>query len=468
MSHPGRSRFPQHIRRSNTAWAARRGAAFFSVIAAIVLLSVLAAALAVFSGSSSQSQTSQPPSVAAYYLALSGLNHAATLSANELEALIDAPGLTWDLGGGRVTLEVLGRDAGDAFAVAATGVSHPDGPRRSACRLPGSVSDAPGYISFENDLRDFDLPVTSGDPSGNIVSVDADGRVAVFGNNTQYAYGCLWYRGDRTWCESGKCLFGKGLRAFFRFAFDPVPAGLACGEGFTFAVINATENDASRSGGMVGMSELMGYAGPGSTPDRRGLVPPKFAVEFDVYANRGVDNPDFPDSRADGSGGDHAALVFWGFDDASGLCASGGQAYACVQDDNRHSRQGVEDVGCMATGDMPRNSQNRAGSGDYHEQGGRPDWLRSGTHAVRLEVDRGALPGILGDFAYSIRVWIDCDGCDDVMSAYAAVPPTLSRTFSLSPAQHAKLERVLFGWTQATGEAVQRVRVSDFRLYFLD
>lgn len=468
MSHPVRSRLPQHVRRSKAAYAGRNGASLLYVIAAIVLLSVLAAAIAVFSGSSPQSGTSQPHALAAYYLALSGLNHAATLSANELEALIDTSGLTCDLDGGRVTLEVLGRDAGSAFAVAATGVALPDGPRQSVCRLPGSVSDAPGYISFENDLRDFDLPVTSGDLSDNIVSVDADNRVAVFGNNTQFSYGCLWYRGNRNWCESGKCLFGKGLRAYFRFAFDPVPEGLACGEGFTFAVINATENDAARSGGMVGMGELLGYAGPGSTPDRRGLVPPKFAVEFDVHASRGVENPNRPDSRADGQGGDHAALVYWGFDDASGNCSSGKHSYACVQDDNRHSRDGVEDVGGMASGDMPRNSQNRAGAGDYSEQGGRPDWLRSGEHAVRLEMDRGVLPGILGDFVYSIRVWIDCDGCDDVMSAYAAKAPTLGRTFSLSRPQHDRLDRVLFGWTQATGEAVQRVRVSDFKLYFLE
>jgi hypothetical protein len=30
------------------------------------------------------------------------------------------------------------------------------------------------------------------------------------------------------------------------------------------------------------------------------------------------------------------------------------------------------------------------------------------------------------------------------------------------------LERVLFGWTEASGDAVQRVTVSDFKLVFLE
>ncbi|MDQ7830131.1 MAG: hypothetical protein RDU30_00215 [Desulfovibrionaceae bacterium] len=467
MSHPDLLRFPRHFRPSAWACSGRRGASLLYVIAAIVLLAVLAAAIAVFSGSSSQSGTSQPPSLAAYYLALSGLNHAATLSANELEALIGAPGLTCDLGQGQFTLEVLGRVA-NAFDVAATGLAHPGESRRSACRLPGTVGDAPGYISFENDLKDFDLPVTSGNRADNIVSVDRENRVAVFGNNTQYAYGCLWYRGSRDWCESGKCLFGRGLRAYFRFSFAPVPEGLDCGDGFTFAVISAADNDATRSGGVEGMGELLGYAGPGNTADGLGLVPPKFAVEFDVYPNTDSRNPGRPDSRSDGTGGDHAALVFWGFEDASGRCALQGQGYACVQDDNRHSRPDVEDVGRIAAGDMPRNSQNRSQATDYHERPGRPDWLRRGEHAMRLEVDRDTTPNVLGLYGYSIRVWMDCADCDDVMSAFLDASPTLTRTFSLSSGPHERLDRVLFGWTQASGEAVQQVSVSDFRLAFLD
>jgi hypothetical protein len=216
------------------------------------------------------------------------------------------------------------------------------------------------------------------------------------------------------------------------------------------------------------MGELLGYAGPGNTADGRGLAPPKFAVEFDVFSNVGTKDPDRVDSRADGPGGDHAALVFWGRDDPSGDCASMGRGYACSQDDNRHSRPGTEDVGLAAPGDMPRNSANTSATGDYAARPGYPDWLRSGPHAVRLEVDRDTSENALGQYGYRIRVWIDCTACDDVTAAYGAASPTLSRTVHLSRAGHERFDRVLFGWTEATGEAVQRVGVSDFRLLFLE
>lgn len=451
---PGPSRPPRRT---------RGGASLLYVIASIVLLAALAAAIALFSGSSAASRATHATSLAAYYLALSGLNHAAALSQAEREALRGGPGLTCDLGSGSYTLAVLDRDAGGNHVVSSTGTF-----RAASCTLPDLIPPESGPITFGNDLEDFGPPVTSGDPSDNIVSVDLDDRVAVFGNASQYSYGCLWYRGSREWCESGKCLFGSGLRAFFRFSFVRLPAGVAAGDGFTFALVNATDNDATRSGGLVGMGELLGYAGPGNTPDGRGLVPPKFAVEFDTYSNAGSTIPNTVNSRADGTGGDHAALVFWGMDDASGRCATTGRTYACIYDDNRHSRPGAEDVGLTVGGDMPCNSRNAPGSGDYAERPAQPDWLRAAPHAVRLEVDRDQRPNPLGQHAYSIRVWIDCAACEDVTAAYAAAPPTLARTVYLSPAVHARFERVLFGWTEATGAATQQVTVSDFSLLFLE
>jgi hypothetical protein len=211
------------------------------------------------------------------------------------------------------------------------------------------------------------------------------------------------------------------------------------------------------------MGELLGYAGPGDTADGLGLLPPKFAVEFDVYDNVGTQDPDWVDSRADGGDGDHAAVVFWGRQADFGECAWGRTRYQCVQDDNRHSRAGE-----TSAGDMPANSQNDASGGDYVERPRRENWLRRGTHAVRLEVDRAAEPDASGNHAYEIRVWIDCRDCDDVLTAFTAASPTLSRGFSLKTSLHEKLERVLFGWTEASGDAVQRVTVSDFKLVFLE
>jgi hypothetical protein len=438
------------------------------VIASIVLLATLAAAIAVFSGASAVSQTTHATSLAAYYLALAGLNHAAAMPKADLEALEGGPGLNCALGDGGFTLTVLGRDAQGDFRVAATGTVDPGGARRSACSLPGTVDGGSGLISFENDLEDFDPPVTSGGAADGVISVDLDNRVAVFGNNAQFSYGCLWYRGSRNWCDAGRCLFGTGLRAYFRFEFGAIPAGMGAGDGFTFALINAAENDATRSGGREGMGELLGYAGPGNTADGQGLVPPKFAVEFDTYANQGTGTPDAANSRADGAGGDHAALVFWGMDRDAGKCATTGKGYICSQDDNRHSRPGTEDVGMVDSGDMPRNSANTASSGDYVRQKNRQDWLRSAPHAVRIEVDRETVADAMGQHRYRIRAWIDCDACDDMTAAYGAKAATLSRTVSLSGEMHDKFERVLFGWTEATGEAVQRVSISDFKLLFLE
>jgi len=446
----------------------RRGASLLYVIASIVLLATLAAAIAVFSGASAVSQATHAPSLAAYYLALAGLNHAAAMPTADLAALEGGPGLTCVLGDGDFTLTVLGRDAQGDIGVMATGTVDSGDARRSACSLPGTIDGGISPISFANDLEEFGLPVTSGDTADGIIAVDLDNRVAVFGNNTQFSYGCLWYRGSRDWCDSGKCQFGAGLRAYFRFAFAAVPAGARAGDGFTFALVNAADNDATRSGGREGMGELLGYAGPGNTADGQGLAPPKFAVEFDTYANQGTGTPDAANSRADGTDGDHAALVFWGMDRDAGKCATTGKGYVCSQDDNRHSRPGTEDVGMVDSGDMPRNSANTMAAGDYVRQKNRQDWLRSAPHAVRIEVDRETVADAMGQYRYRIRVWIDCDACDDVTTAYGAATATLSRTVSLSGEMHDKFERVLFGWTEATGEAVQRVAVSDFKLLFLE
>jgi|GEM_PF-6234305 len=62
-----------HLKRNR---AARRGSALLYVIASIVLLGSVGAGVAYFSSSSSQTQVSHSPGVQAYYLSLSGKNHA--------------------------------------------------------------------------------------------------------------------------------------------------------------------------------------------------------------------------------------------------------------------------------------------------------------------------------------------------------------------------------------------------------
>ncbi|QLA19375.1 hypothetical protein [Desulfolutivibrio sulfoxidireducens] len=463
MPHPPSWRPPGKIGRFALAHASQCGASLLFIIACLAVLAALGAALASFDDSAGRSQLQHAPCAAAYYLALSGLNYAVAIGAANLRDIQAAGGATLNMGQGTVALEVLGEDENGGILVEATGTVDPGGPRHAARTLIGTVPGGPATISFENDLADFTPPVTS---QAGVIATDVASSQAVLGNGVQDTYGALWYRGDRLWCTDGKCLFGTGLRAFFRFSF--ASSGEDAGDGFTFAVVNATDNDTSRSGGHPDMGELLGYAGPGDTADGLGLRPPKFAVEFDTYANTGANDPDRVGSRADGDGGDHAAVVFWGRQADSGECAWGRTRYQCVQDDNRHSRPGVEDVGQTTAGDMPRNSQNVSTGADYYARSRDAAWLRRGTHAVRLEVDRAGKPDASGNYAYAIRVWIDCADCDDVLTAFTGASPTLSRDFSLKTSLHAKMERVLFGWTEASGDAVQRVTLSDFELVFLE
>ena len=99
--------------------------------------------------------------------------------------------------------------------------------------------------------------------------------------------------GYRDFCQSGGCLFNIGFRAFFIFNFTG-----ATGDGFTFSVLNGSNNDNSSVGGDIELSELLAYAGDSRTTsnptsasdflDGRsglGLQAPKMAVEFDGKRN---------------------------------------------------------------------------------------------------------------------------------------------------------------------------------------
>ena len=108
------------------------------------------------------------------------------------------------------------------------------------------------------------------------------------------------------------------------------------GDGFTFSVINAANNDAGSVGGDVQLSELLAYAGdsrtvaspsgPGDFLDGKGegLEAPKMAVEFDGRRNNQSEticrdattvnqgsrfDPDFS-----GNDRDTVQYVFWGSD----------------------------------------------------------------------------------------------------------------------------------------------------------
>jgi hypothetical protein len=80
-----------------------------------------------------------------------------------------------------------------------------------------------------------------------------------------------------------------------------------------------------------------------------------------------------------------------------------------------------------------------------------------------------------------MKIWIDCDPCSagelasfkDVRADFSVLSPQITKTIlNLNPlvlntTVHEELKRILFGFTQGTGGAVQNITLRDFELYFL-
>jgi len=120
------------------------------------------------------------------------------------------------------------------------------------------------------------------------------------------SFGNLWYSGSgdknqngdatgefittHTKVEDGKIDFNEGFRIFFMVRFLRT-----VGDGFTFTIMNGKNNSVDSAGGFRGEGSLLGYAGNSfygnnvdygyvdkGSPENRGLLPPKFAVEIDL------------------------------------------------------------------------------------------------------------------------------------------------------------------------------------------
>ena len=111
-------------------------------------------------------------------------------------------------------------------------------------------------------------------------------------------FGNTWLGGDYekngTSIKDGKITTNGGFRVFFMFRFIDGP-----GDGFTFAIINGANNNKYSCGGDTYHGSQLGYGGNSCydrklklytdnplDPDDRGLLPPKFAVEFDQHKSR--------------------------------------------------------------------------------------------------------------------------------------------------------------------------------------
>ncbi len=183
---------------------------------------------------------------------------------------------------------------------------------------PPPASDLPEDLDTDTIL---DGMGTVGASDSGAVDVDTDTDEITLGGGLSSEFGSVFFGGDVSIggasgvCSGGKCQFNEGFRAFFMLDYN------GSGDGFTFAVINGTDNAVGATGGGIG-GESLGYAGDGGAYGT-GLAPPKMALEFDTYVNVGRDDPDLGTSNRD-----VLQYVLWGDDQAD------------LDDDNKHDTGG--------------------------------------------------------------------------------------------------------------------------------
>jgi hypothetical protein len=329
----------------------------------------------------------------------------------------------------------------------------------------------------------------SGAPGDFISKTDSALSLGKIGASYQSRFGAVVYSGNAAQgnCVAGKCAFGTGFNAFFVFQF----ASGSTGDGFTFAFFNGDNNTAGSVGGYSGSGELLGYAGdsyvsPGYYLDGqggRGIQPPKVAVEFDPYQNEDIG---CFSGRNDGSF-NHMSLVFWG--DNTTSCTSTVGKYTF--DDNTHGAGtgGAEDPTNGLRASQPGGSACSYFNGVNLCGGGTLSWPNnwllnypSNVYAFRTEVKRKITPEASGNYQYRIKTWIKrCNSNSPTCASdyaedadylntkkyYTADNPTLDREIYISPAYHDKFEKMIFGWTLATGGATQSVNINRLKMNFM-
>jgi len=463
----------------------RRGSALLYVIASIVLLGAIGGGVAYFSSSSSTSQLSKTHSDQAYYAAISGLRYAPKA---DLAAMQNST-TTYSLGNSVAFKMTVGTKAASAYPVTVCGIYgagtsmeanyqlaqvniEPDEGNDYDITLPGDAYNEAGAYSAHgaavaNDLIDV---VTEGHE-------DYEGTEYIrLGNGSTQGYACLWFNDtktvqeDSTWCQNGVCKFGKGFRLYFEL--QVVSAGA---DGFTFSIINASNNTVNDCGGDLNMGELLGYGGPGKSG--HGLRPGKIALEVDTFQN-GSGYCTEAGSREDDDDG-HLAYVYWGaIDDDSW--------WGCnTYDDNQHTAGGNVNEGYYTidgndyTGNRKKNplyntvnmqnTKNKSGTNITYKQFSN---LEDGAvHTVRMEVTRATNAN--GSGAYSMKTWLDCkvggvacEGIKKLTEDLTVKTPDLVSSFTMDKYFHGLLNTFLVGFTQATGASAQEVRLMDFRLRF--
>ena len=316
-------------------------------------------------------------------------------------------------------------------------------------------------------------------------------------------FGAGWYSGnqsiggDTDVCNTGSCLFGRGIRVFFTFNYT------GDGDGFTFTMMNADAtdgNDITSIGGDPQGSELLAYAGdsrvdPAGTAfldgnRGRGIVPPKLAVEFDAKTNFDQNFEDEAiknycngpnlrqdtrnDPLPDGAAKDTVQFVYWADRDPIDIpCRPNGDPTfsTASYDDNRH-----------APSADPVNQRDLFLSDSELDVTPSDNWLNNGPWAVRLEVERSLVQNIDGNFDYMLQLWmrqcVQAD-CNDILGTFfqdtrikydysALTDLPLAQAIELSQSDHDKFIRFLFGFTTATATGnAQSALIEHFNLSFI-
>jgi len=182
------------------------------------------------------------------------------------------------------------------------------------------VVDTVDDVETDTIIGEMDTPAES---DSGAVDVNTGTGEITLGGGVGSAFGSVFFGGDVTIggasiCSGGECVFKKGVRAFFVLDYTGTGSS-GGGDGFTFALMNGTDNSVGATGGLGGR---MGYAGDGGGVGP-GLVPPKMAIEFDTYVNSSLNDPDLGTSHRD-----VLQYVFWG------------DGQADLDDDNTHDTGG--------------------------------------------------------------------------------------------------------------------------------
>ena len=156
-----------------------------------------------------------------------------------------------------------------------------------------------------------------------------------------------------------------------------------------------------------------------------------------------------------------------------------------TRDDNRHGAGSgpAEPVNSLNTSSV-------SGADGYHQVAKGIDlynWMEDGKrYGVRLELIRPLLPAGDGNYDYQLKAWIECvdatctdlnvvqkANLKDTRYTYTDTAPRVFRTLQegnpleLSPAVHADLHRILFGFTAGTGGASMDITTGKMEIRFI-